>query len=45
MIPLQIVLGQQRRCHKAIIPGTCAYYSQIILKNRMTPIILTLFQE
>ena len=26
MIPLQIAVCQQRRCHNAIIPGSCAYY-------------------
>ena len=38
MIPLQIAICHQRRCHiaapAAIIPGSCAYYSQIILQTR-----------
>lgn len=27
MILLQIVIFQQRKCHNAIISGSCAYYS------------------
>ena len=45
MIPLQIVICHQRRCHNAIIPGSCAYYSQIILQSQRAPIILKLFLE
>ena len=39
MIPLQIVIFQQRRCHNTIIPGSCAYYSPMLEDTYYSQII------